>query len=89
MHWTASCRRWRLSRGKKKGSQQVGLFFWLPFSEQFVRGYVKILGKDGNFIVRDETAALFDPQDGQVAALHVQELELSCQGSLGKPLDGA
>ena len=66
MHWTASCRRWRLSRGKKKGSQQVGLFFWLPFSEQFVRGYVKILGKDGNFIVRDETAALFDAQDGQV-----------------------
>ena len=61
----------------------------LPFPKQLVCGYVKIFGKDCHFIVRDEAAALFDPQDGQVAALHAQELEPACKGGLGKPLGGA
>ena len=61
----------------------------LPFSKQLVSGYVKIFGEDRHLIVRDEAAALFDPQDGQVAALHAQELEPACEGRLGKPLGSA
>lgn len=61
----------------------------LPFSEQLICGYVKIFGKDRHLIVRNETAALFDPQDGQVAALHAQELEPACKGGLGESLSGA
>ena len=61
----------------------------LPFPKQLVCGYVKIFGEDRHLIVRNEAAALFDPQDGQVAALHAQKLELSCQGSLRKPLGSA
>ncbi len=61
----------------------------LPFPKQLVCGYVKIFGEDRHLIVRDEAAALFDPQDGQVAAFHAQELEPACEGGLGKPLGSA
>ncbi len=61
----------------------------LPFSQQFVRGYMEIFGKDCHLVVRNETAALFDAQDGQVAALHAQELEPACKGGLGEPPTGA
>ena len=61
----------------------------LPFPKQLVCGYVKIFGEDRHLIVRDEAAALFDPQDGQVAALHAQQLEPAGKGSLGKPLGSA
>ena len=50
---------------------------------------MEIFGKDCHLVVRNETAALFDAQDGQVAALHAQELEPACKGGLGEPLTGA
>lgn len=39
-------------------------------TREIICGYVKIFGEDCHLIVRDEAAALFDPQDGQVAAFH-------------------
>ena len=71
-----------------KGQKQI---CGLPHAvwKQLVSGYVKIFGEDRHLIVRDEAAALFDPQDGQVAALHAQELEPACKGGLGKPLGSA
>ncbi len=76
-----------LLAGKKKNV--ILLLSCLPFSQQFVRGYMEILGKDCHLVVRNETAALFDAQNGQVAALHAQELEPACKGGLGEPLTGA
>lgn len=58
----------------------------LFFPKQFVRGYVKIFREARHLIVRDETAALLNPQDGQVAALHAKQLEPASEGSLGKPM---
>ncbi len=89
--WRGSCPPWRRLRdeGNIKGEHTGGLLSCLPFSQQLVRGYMEIFGKDCYLVVRNETAALFDAQDGQVAALHAQELEPACKGGLGEPLTGA